>query len=187
VHADAAQRTLRQPVDSSYREHWAAALREPPAAGQANDAAALVFRLGREWLALPAAMAASVAPVAPVHRLPHRSNAELLGIVQIDGRLTPAVSLAALLGIGEHDAADSSGRHVFPRLLVLAALGHSFAVPVAELHGIVRYPAASLTPPAATLERPHTGYLTGVLAHAGMQVGVLDGDVIGHRFARLLK
>jgi chemotaxis-related protein WspD len=187
TYGEAAQRTLQLPVDQAYRASWAEHLRQPPAADEAHDATALVLRIGREWLALPAAMVVSVAPLAPVHRIPHRNAAGLLGVVNVGGRLLPALSLAAVLAIDEGDAPDIAGRHVFARLLVIDVQGQPCALPVAELHGVVRYAAASLADPAPTVERPRPEHLRGVLAHGSMQVGVLNGPLIAQRFAGLLR
>ena len=186
VYADAAQRNLRRPVGAEYREHWAAQLRQSLDARASADSAALVFRVGREWLALPAASIDSVAPEAPVHRLPHRSAGALQGVVNVGGKLHPQISLATLLGIG-HEALEVSGRHTFARLVVMQCEGQSFALPVADLHGIVRYARATLGAPAATINKGLVRYLTGVLTEAGMYIGVLDAPLLCHQMARLLR
>ncbi len=41
--------------------------------------------------------------------------------------------------------------------------------------------------PAATINKGLERFLTGVLTHAGMHVGVLDGPLVGHQMARLLR
>jgi chemotaxis-related protein WspD len=170
--------SLSRAVDPDYGTAWARELARPADTGVATDAAAMVFRVGTEWLAVPLALAASVAPVAPVHRLPHRANGPLLGIVAAGGRLLPAVSLARLLDI-DAGAAVPAGRHAFARLLVLAesdaqratARGAqpsapAFALPVDEVQGVVRYASAALLPPAATVGRAPPPLVTGVLQGA---------------------
>jgi chemotaxis-related protein WspD len=187
TYSEAAQHTMQRPVDPAYRAFWAGQLRQPQEERPAGDATAMVFRIGAEWLALPTTMVLSVAPLAPVHRLPHRNKPGLLGVVNIGGRLGPAIALAPLLGIDETGAPEISGRHVFGRLLVASVEGHSCALPVAELHGIARYAASLLAAPAATVERPHPRHLDGVLAHDTMQVGVLNGALVAQRIAELLR
>jgi chemotaxis-related protein WspD len=187
VYAEAAQRNLQRPVDRGYREQWASRLREPEAVRGLNDASAVVFRIGREWLALPTAMVQSVAPQAPSHTLPHRSGRGLAGIVNVGGKLYPAMSLAELLGIDEADAPAQAARRTFARLLVVESGGHAFALPVADLHGIARYRASGLRAPAATINKGLLRYLTGVLNEGELQVGVLDGELLGHQLARLLR
>ncbi|NNG22388.1 chemotaxis protein CheW [Telluria aromaticivorans] len=178
---DAARRILERPVDDAYRAHWAERLRRPPAAVESPDASALVFRVGAEWLAVAAAMVDSVAPMASVHRVPHRSGGALLGVVNVGGRLVPALSLASMLGIDEARGAVVTGRHVFARLLVLDCAGQPCALPVAELKGLVRYSGAHLAAPAATIDKGLGRQLAGVLSHDGLLVGVLDpGLLAGH-------
>jgi chemotaxis-related protein WspD len=187
VYAGAAQRNLQRPVGPGYREQWAAHFRQPQALSAASDASALAFRIGREWLALPTAMVVAVAPQAPGHRIPHRSGAELLGIVNVGGKLYPSISLAALLGIDQHDAPLQAGRRRFARLLLITWDGQGFALPAADLHGIVHYRAGALTAPAATINKGLLRYLAGVTTHGEMQVGVLDAALLGERLTRLLR
>jgi chemotaxis-related protein WspD len=187
VYAGAAQRNLQRPVGAGYREQWAVHFRQPRALRAAADSAALVFRVGREWLALPAAIIDSVAPEAPGHRLPHRSGGGLLGVVNVGGKLYPQVALATLLGIDAGATAAGAGRHVFARLVVVRWENQAFALPVADLHGIVRYAAGALAAPAATINKGLVRYLTGVLTEADMHIGVLDAPLLGHQMARLLR
>ena len=187
VYAGAAQRNLARPVTDGYREEWAAHYRQSRISPVPNDAAALVFRIGRAWLALPASVIDSVAPQAAPHRLPHRSGGALLGVVNVGGKLHPALSLAILLGIEEQGASAASGRHTFPRLVLMQWEGQMFALPVADLHGIVRYPSAALGTPAATINKGLVRHLAGVLTEAGMHIGVLDAALLGYQLARLLR
>jgi chemotaxis-related protein WspD len=187
VYAGAAQRNLQRPVSDGYRDEWAGHFRLARQQRTRDDSAALVFRIGREWLALPAAVIDSVAPQAPGHRLPHRSGAGLLGVVNVGGKLLPSISLATLLGIDDADAPKAGGRHTFARLVVVQWEGQDFAVPVADLHGIMRYAAGGMTAPAATINKGLQRFLTGVLSEAGMHIGVLDAQLLGHQMARLLR
>jgi chemotaxis-related protein WspD len=187
VYAGAAQQNLQRPVSGGYRDEWAAHFRQPPASRTRSDSAVLVFRVGREWLALPATMIDSVAPQGPAHRLPHRSGGALLGVVNVGGKLLPAISLASLLGVDNDEAPKAGGRHTFARLVVMQYEGQPFALPVADLHGIVRYAASALAAPAATINKGLVRYLSGVLNEADMHIGVLDAPLVGHQMARLLR
>jgi len=193
VYADAAQRRLQRPVDPAYRADWARELARPLPTQSALDAAALVFRIGAEWLAAPMALVASVAPLARVHRLPHRSGGALLGIVNVDGRLLPAVSLAALLGIDatQPDGAPPDRRHAFARLLVLAAGAQTYALPVDEVHGVLRHASKAVRAPAATLQRTPSALLAGVIGAeafgAALDVGLLDAALLEQGLRGLLR
>ncbi|UVW27720.1 chemotaxis protein CheW [Massilia sp. H6] len=187
VHEAGARRILARPVDEIYRADWAAELRQPRTEAEPPDASAVVFRIGAEWLAVASGMVASVAPAAAVHRVPHRSGGALLGIVNVGGRLLPALSLAEMLGIDEHQAAAVGGRHVFARLLILDCAGQLCALPAAELKGVVRYASARLAGPAATINKGLQRHLAGVLEHDSLLVGVLDPEVLAHHCAGLLR
>jgi chemotaxis-related protein WspD len=177
VYADAAQRNLQRPVEPDYREAWARELARPEPQPAPTDAAAMVFRIGAEWLAVPVALAATVAQPAPVHRLPHR----------VDGRVLPAVSLAPLLGIATAGVPAPLGRHAFERLLVLELQGQRIAVPVAEMHGILRYATAAMRPPAATLGHLVTPLLAGVIADSAIEAGLLDAALLERELTGLLR
>lgn len=60
-----------------------------------------VFRLGQEWLALPANIFDQVVSPKPVHSMPHCHNRLLRGIVNVRGQILPCISLHSLLGIAE--------------------------------------------------------------------------------------
>jgi chemotaxis-related protein WspD len=190
VYADAAQRNLQRPVEPDYRETWARELALPEPAPAVLDAAAMVFRIGAEWLAVPLALASTVAPAAPVHRVPHRSGGALLGVVKVGGRVLPAVSLAPLLGIDGAKPPAPSGRHAFERLLVLAIKGQRIAVPVVEMHGILRYAAAGLRPPAATLSQAPplvAGVVAGMVSTNGIEAGLLDAAILERELLGVLR
>ena len=174
VYAGAAQRNLQRPVDDEYREASARELGRPLPRPVHADGAALVFRVGREWLAVAMALAAEVAPVAPVHRVPHRSRGALLGIVSVGGRLLPAVSLARLMDVDTDGVPPPLGRHAFARLLVLALGAHRYALPVDEVHGVLRHVSGAMRPPAANIGRAPSPLVAGMIADSTIEAALLD-------------
>lgn len=187
VYAGAAQRNLQRAVGDDYKKDWAAHFRQAAAGAQQLDASCLVFRIGREWLSLPTKMFVSVAPQAKPHRLPHRTERGLSGIVNVGGTLYPCMSLAALLGIDESEGEAATNRHTFARLLLTQWEDQAYALPVADLHGILRYATASVQAPAATINKGLSRFLSGVIAHEDMHIGVLDSALIGYQLARTLR
>lgn len=95
----------------------------------------LVFRLGEEWLALVTRCLAEVAPMQPVHSLPHQRSRVLQGVANVRGALVPCLSLTDLLGIELTPVVPASAR-VMPRMLILAASGGAVVLPVDEVDGI---------------------------------------------------
>ncbi|MBV6325319.1 chemotaxis protein CheW [Duganella violaceipulchra] len=187
VYAAAAQRNLQRVVGDDYKKDWAAHFRQAAAGTQQLDASCLVFRIGREWLSLPTKMFVSVAQQAKPHRLPHRAEGGLSGIVNVGGTLYPCMSLAALLGIDDNEGEAATGRHTFARLLLTQWEDQAYALPVADLHGILRYATASVQAPAATINKGLSRFLSGVIAHEDMHIGVLDAALIGYQLARVLR
>jgi chemotaxis-related protein WspD len=174
VYAGAAQHNLQRPVDPDYRDAWARELARPAPPPARTDAAALAFRVGREWLAVTMSLAVEVAQPAPVHRVPHRSRGALLGIVNVGGRLLPAVSLARLMGVDTDGVPPPQGRHAFARLLVLALGSHRYALPVDEVHGVLRHARDAMRAPAANVGRAVPGLVAGVIADGALEAGLLD-------------
>lgn len=187
VFARAAQHNLQRPVGDEYKKEWAGHFRRAQSAANKNDTSALVFRIGREWLALPTKLFVAVAPQAAPHVLPHRSGRGLIGIVNLGGKLYPCMSLAALLGVDERDSPPAKGRHTFARLLLLQWEEQAFALPVADLHGIIRYASAAVQAPAATINKGLSRFLSCVITHENMHVGCLDAALIGYQLARTLR
>lgn len=187
VYGQAAQLNLQRAVGDGYQRDWADHFRQPPASDAKHDSSSLVFRIGDEWLALPTSMFVLVAPQAVPHKLPHRNARGLAGIVNVGGKLVPCIALADLLGVSSEQSTARTGRHTFARLLLVQWEQQSYALPVTDLHGIVRYASASVRAPAATINKGLQRYLTGVIEQDGMMIGCLDADLLGHQFARSLR
>lgn len=189
IHSSAAARMMQRPVPPDYREAWTKHFAAPESVERAAGQAALVFRVGREWLALPARHALSIAESGKPRRLPHRSSTELHGIVNVKGRLYPCMSLSALLQIDTHDSLQQpeAGRRVYPRILVVQLGETVFALPVQEVHGIHHYHEDELQPAPATLSREAQRYIRGVLHIGSMAAGCLDAELLGQKLAGALK
>jgi len=128
----------------------------------------LLFRLGEEWLALATACLAEIAPVQPVHSLPHQRSRVLQGVANVRGALVPCLSLSELLGLTLAPEPARSGR-TMPRLLILAAAGGPVVLAADEIDGIHRLDPALL---GATEDT--TPFTAAVLQWRGRSVRVLD-------------
>lgn len=187
VYTDGARTIMQRALPADYRRDWATQFAVPQPPPRITDQSVLVFRIGCEWLGLPARLCVSVAEMTAAHRLPHRSSPILTGIVSVKGKLYPCMSLAALMAVGAEDTSRQSGRHVYPRLLVMKLGPHEFALPVQALHGVHRHAASDLLAPPATVNQTVHRYLTGVLNIDGMKVGCLDAELVGYQLAGELK
>lgn len=130
----------------------------------------LLFRLGEEWLALATRCLVEVAPLQPVHSLPHQRSRGLQGVANVRGALVPCLSLSDLLEL-EPSTGGSTSNRVMPRMLILAAPGGSVVVRVDEVDGI-----HGLDPERLVQEQGETQFTAAVLQWRGRSVRVLDEE-----------
>ncbi len=187
VYATGARTIMQRALPAGYEHDGAVQFAAPLPPPVRTDQSALVFRIGCEWLGLPARMCVTIADMATAHRLPHRSNPVLAGLVSVKGKLYPCMSLADLMAVGPEEAGQSSDCKVYPRLLVMQLGQHAFALPVQALHGVHRHALSDLQAPPATIHQKVHQYLTGVLDVGGIQVGCLDAELVGYQLAGALK
>ncbi|CAD6561161.1 hypothetical protein LMG27952_07368 [Paraburkholderia hiiakae] len=185
VFEDAAARMLDRPAPLA--SSALAPERVPESAGpRTRHEGSLVFRVGAEWLALPATALRQVDEARTIHTLPHRRSAAVLGVVNVRGVLTLAVSLAALLHI-EAATAGVQARAATPRLLVTEWAGATTAFPVDAVEGVTSFGADALLPAPATLAQSAGRHVRGVTHWRGRSVGVLDADMLFDALARSLR
>ncbi len=141
---------------------------EEDALAQREGVSLLVFRLGPEWLAFRTRAVAEVTRPRPLHRVPHRSNAIFLGLVNLQGQAQLCVSLHGLMGI------ESPGSP--PRLIVLRdrKRAETWAFAADEVLGVHRVPRGRWGPVPSTLANPSVGFSQAVLDWDGHSVGLLD-------------
>lgn len=140
----------------------------------------LIFRVGDEWLALPTAALGEITGPVPVHSLPHRRHAALVGVAAVRGVLLTCVSLALLFGATE--GADQQAT----RCLILGQGRNAIALPVAEVAGVEHVPRHALLPLPATLTRASSRYTQALFEQAGHSVGLLDADLLRQALSRSL-
>ncbi|MPW22459.1 chemotaxis protein CheW [Paraburkholderia sp. CNPSo 3157] len=147
---------------------------------------ALAFRIAGEWLALPTSVLREVDVIRAIHSLPHRRTRAVLGVVNVRGALTTALSLGELLNMERADARQSA-RNGYARVLVAAHDSEPVAFPVDEVEGVVRYAQAALLPLPATLARATASHAHGVLAWRDRTIGLLDPARLFDSIARSLR
>lgn len=135
----------------------------------------LMFRLGEEWLALATRSLVEVAPMQPIHSLPHQRSRALLGVANVRGALVACLSLVELLGLdGVSNVA--SGVRVMPRMLIIAAHGGPVVVPVDEVDGIHAIDERILEAASRSGTQASAKYTRGVLQFKGRSLRWLDEE-----------
>ncbi|MGO1068777.1 chemotaxis protein CheW [Lysobacter sp. CA199] len=141
-----------------------------------------VFRLGSEWLGLPAAVADEVIEPRPIHGLPHRREGVVRGLVNVRGQLTVCVALEALLQLQPGAVAERPGARrnlLSKRLVVLSVHDQRLAFESDEVHGSHRYDPAAVGNVPATVALSGAPFSTGVLSmDGGRSVGLLDVELM---------
>lgn len=156
------------------RRKWTARIAAEPEPENRDQASALVFRIGAEWLALPTSAFLEVAPISAIHSLPHKAEGAVLGIANVRGELLTCVSINVLLRIGGAVAASE----ISGRFLVVEHASHRFVIQVDEVDAVHRYNSATLIPVPATLEASVPHFTLGLLRIGNRTVGCLDSTVL---------
>ena len=182
VHAEAALALLDREPPAGTPASWTAHFAEPVATATGGTVAIFVFRIGRDWLAMPVGLVAEVAPERTIHSLPHRRRGAVLGVVNLHGALVVCLSLGAVLGL---DGVVSPPERQFERarMLMLRQGDLRAACPVDEVNGIHR------VAPAALVETPvpvagARACVTHVWTWHGRAVSVIDDTLLSQAIRR---
>lgn len=181
VHGMAAEQFFDREPPPGYADEWTAQLAATSAQPIPEERhTAVVFRLGAEWLALPAASVSEICEPRPVRRLAHRTNEVLRGLVAVRGRVQLCVSLRGLLGI----AAGAGPGQVRPRFVVAGGAAELWVFDVDEVHGVHAFPAAEVRGLPDTFTEGVARHARGILPYRGHDVGYLSEELL---FASLRK
>jgi chemotaxis-related protein WspD len=175
VYAAAGTQLLDRPLPAAYRREWTEHFAQAKEMAAPARISALIFRVGREWLALPTAAFQEVAERRMIHSLPHRRQGIVLGLVNVRGELLICVSLGRLLGLDPHAPPDKP-RAAYDRLLVANWDGSRLVFPVDEVFGTHRFQSQELKEPPATVAKAALTYTQGVFAWRERTVGYLNAD-----------
>jgi chemotaxis-related protein WspD len=184
VYSTAASTLLEVPLPPDHAQAWAEHFAQPAQALHAGTHAFVVFRIGSEWLAVPAHQCTEITEMRPIRTLPHRHNETLLGIVNVRGALLPCVSFAALLNVAmDTPSASLPAALTRERLLVLSG---ALAVRTDEVDRVHRFRAEELMAGPATLTKAKTTFTKGVLCHGERTLALLDLERLYSSIARSL-
>jgi len=180
VYAAGGRSLLEREPPADYLREWTQALAEAKDEDRAEDTlSVLIFRLGREWLALPTHVCQEVAEMRPIHILPHRSGPVLLGLVNIRGQIRLCVSLRELLGVEPGDDSGRTMNHKNPRcLVVIAGDSDHWVLLVDELYGIQRVHLSAIRDAPVTVAKAAPRLTKSVIDWRDTGVGYLDDGLL---------
>jgi chemotaxis-related protein WspD len=178
IYANAGRSLLEREVPADYLAEWSSTLATSIHQAPGN-LAVMIFRIGREWLALSAMLLKEVTPVVPVHTIPHRSNHILKGLVNIRGELQLCASLGNLIGVDSASSGGESTDHtIYQRMIVVEKDGNRWVFSVDEIEGIHRIDRSELRNLPATLAHAKETYTQGIFHWQQHQIGYLDDELL---------
>lgn len=179
VYSDKGRSLLNRPPPEDYIDEWKPILALAKKSETGDVISALVFRLGREWVALKSGFLEEILPRRIVHSIPHRTSAILLGLVNVRGELLLCISLAEILHLEvEEEKKQRAGGAVFGRLVVAAHSGDRWAFPVDEVDQIHRFPASELQAVPATMAKDASSCSQGIFALDSRRIALLDEQLL---------
>lgn len=188
VYADTGRRILERPLPESYLQDWRTVLSQEKQEKHRDTRTLVVFRLGDEWMGLPADLFSEITEMRPIHRLPHRSNNMLLGLVNIRGELKLCVSLGKLLNLDKGGKLEKNTkvRH-YQRLAVIGKDSNQFVFPVSEVLGIERFNDSDLHTAPASVTLAKSTYTRGMLELGEKRIACLDHELLLYTLEKRLQ
>lgn len=181
VYADAAARLRDRPLPEGYaedwRRHYAAAL-APRRARTRDYQGALIFRVGREPLALPLASVDEVMGQVDIHRLSGERSGAIIGLASVHGRLRPCLDLGVLLELDAVAPDEAHGSSRYPRMIVIQRQESVFVFAVEDVLGTQRFAPAQLAPIPDTLAYALKRFSLGLITHGEHPAGLLNSELL---------
>jgi chemotaxis-related protein WspD len=186
VYAAAGRKLLEREGPADYIEEWTRNLARRKEATDTATLSIMVFRFADEWLGLRAEYCEKVSPVRPIHRLPHRTNAILTGMANIDGELLLCGSLGGLLKVEETAPPPAGGDGAARRMLVIGPVADRWVLPVDEVAGIQRVDPGRITAPPVSVAKAAHPLVTGMFDVGGRPTALLDAERLAAALKRSL-
>jgi chemotaxis-related protein WspD len=186
VYSQAAAQLLDQPLSDAYQRDYSSSFSSQKTAAHLATESIVIFRIGIEWLGLPTRVFQEVAEQHIVHTIPHRSDGNIKGLVNIRGRLLVCIALNELLGIDANLETRTERRITYKRLLVVEKDGHRLAYPVHEVHGVHHFNPNDLKEPPASVTQTASAYVRTLLPWQEKNVGCLDDELLFYTLSKNL-
>lgn len=187
VYSNAGRSLLDRIAPEGYDDEWADVLASKKISKNQNSIAAVVFRLGIEWLSLPVKLISQIMPLRNIYDIPHNKNKKIRGIVNIRGEITICMSLGSLLGIDKYEDSSSGKDQPINRLIMIKGKGGYIVFPVSEIDGIINYEPEKLSDAPDTIKHSKLNFIDGVTSSNNKTIGCIDHDKLLDTIANTLK
>lgn len=158
-------RLFDRAIPDDYIDEWTKRVAMPKVQKAADSKSVLIVRIAAEWFGLDSIFIDELTDIARIHRVPHRRNGIVTGIINVRGQLVICVSLSQLLQLGDHESP-------YRRLVVVKNEQVRLGIPVHEVFGTYRYEAHHVQEIGSP--RSDGRYTSGIIEVSDKRVACLD-------------
>ena len=180
VFIDAGSDLLNREIPPGYMDEWTELLGQKKEEQNTNNISIIIFRIGREFLALRSAIFREIINPRSVHQIPHRSNDVLLGLTNVHGELQLCFSLKALTGNEDAEQTDESEA----KMLVIQSVGECWVFPVDQVLGVFRCNEGDEQNVPVTVSKASGTFTKKVIIYDQREVGLLDDELLIYTLQR---
>ncbi len=184
VFTQAGRTLLERDLPEDYKEEWTQVLIEKKEEELPGTLSALIFRIQREWLALPARLFAEIIDPGPVHSVPHMKNQAILGVINVHGEIQLCISLQRLLGLEMEEPVRGQNRKGHKRMMVVNKDGEQWVFPVDEIYGIHHVRPERFQNVPVTVAKAKSTFTKGIFKWDDKYVAFLDDELLLYTLAR---
>lgn len=176
IYSSAGRGLLEREPPPDYIDDWTMLLAKKNQAALTKTLSILVFRIGDEYLAVSIGLIKEIVEMGKMHRIPHKSNSVIKGLVSIRGELKICVSLGGLLGIKKSESSYFDQHYISysERLIMIVKSDDEFVFPVSEVIGIHRVDPGTLQNAPSTISNSMSSNIMGIYKVDSRTIGMLD-------------
>ena len=172
-----ARQLLASPPPENYLEEWSKILTDSKDNTQEYSENVIIFRVCNELLAIPTAHLKEVTRPSTIHRIPHKSDAILLGLTNIRSNLELCFSLQNVLW-QQQTPPTSVNTSLFGIRYIVIDLDGNWVFPVDEIIDIRRYRLTESIPPPPAVNEAQISYIKASFRLGDQVVGYLDDELL---------
>lgn len=143
-----------------------------------------IFRLEKEWFALPVQLFKLVTEPSIIHTLPHRSNKIFLGLISIQGEINICISLHEFLCLERTTSTSNFSTTVYKRMVVIEKEGNQWVFGVDEVYGVHKVTIESLQNVPTTISKAIGTYTKSIIKWQEKNITYLDEDLLFYAISR---
>jgi len=176
VYSTAGRGLLEREPPPTYVDEWTVLLTRSIRMEMTKTRTILAFRIGDEFLAIPIELVKEIVEMGRMHRIPHKHNSVMKGLVSIRGELKLCISIGGLLGIKKGELSYFDQQHISysERLIVMVKNNDEFVFPVSEVIGIRRVDPVTIQNTPSTISNSMSSNIEGIYKIDGRNIGMLD-------------